>query len=245
MTQIIGTIANSVGDPLDGILAFSLPAVITTDTTNPDTIYTPKTKEFAIVGGAVAIEVPETETAETAYRIVFTEDQASAPLFDLFGIVPKVGPLNLANLFPTGITNRNLDTGALRVSRLIATDVNLSQLVKQPATASLFLSAETVERKLYLPRPFSGGVLLRSISVLALSGVDDWIFGLGVVNGSGAEEVLTSISEISVTQGGRTHIIKTYAESRTSSILGFFLSATPGVGAGQLTASLSISYTEL
>lgn len=245
MTQIIGIIANSTGDPLDGVLTFTLPAAITTDTTDPDTVFTTKTKPFPITAGVVNIEVPETETAETAYRITFTETGETVPLFDIFGIVPTIGPLNLASVFPTGITNRNRDTGALRVSRLIATNVTLSQLVKQPATATIHLDAETAEVKRYLPKPFEGGVLIRALSVLALSGVEDWNFDLGVVNSSGAEELLTVLAETSVTQSGRTRIFKDYSASRTSSILGFYIVATPGVGGGSLTAAMSISYTEI
>lgn len=243
-TKILGTIANSAGTPLDGVLSVFLPNIVTDDTTTPDTVYTTVAETFTITSGVVDIDLPETQTQETPYRFVFTETGEDNPLFSIDAIAPNVATVQFASLFPTGTTNRNLDTSALRVGRLIALDPVLSQLIKQPAIFSVTAAGITTTQTYFMPKPFSGGIIARSLTVLGISGYALWDFSLGVLNSSGNEEILTIGTTATVTQNGRRRIHQTYDISRASSVMGLFIRATPQSGAAALTGTFSAAYTE-
>ena len=245
MTNILGTIAGSTGDLLTGTLTVTLARAITTDSTDPDTLYTTKPKVFAIAAGEVDIDLPETETYQVTYNFTFLETDAEEPLFSINAIVPNVGTTQFATFFPTGITDRNLDTGALRVARLLGRDPSLSQLIKQPAIFSERVVLQETEFKAFVGKPFTGAVLVKTLTVLGISGYELWDFNLGILNSSGNEEVLTPATTSTVTENGRRRILRTYDVSRAASVMGLFMVATPQSGASDLTATISIAFTEV
>lgn len=245
MTNIVGTITNSAGTPVSGVLTAALTRTVIDDSTDPDTVRTIKPELFTITSGALDIELPESATYQTTYRFVFVEDGETDALFDFFKIVPNVGTVQFSSFLPTGISDRNLDTSAERVSRLLATDDTLSQLVKQPAVFSESINGETTAVKFYLPKPFDDAILIRSLTVLGISGYEDWDFDLGVLNSSGNEEVLGVSTTTTATENGRRRIHQRYDIYRAASVMGLYMEATPQAGAGSLTATLSVSYTEV
>ena len=245
MPNIVGTITNSTGTPLDGVLNVSLPAVVTDDSTTPDTVRTTVFEEFTITAGQVDIDLPETQTQEVPYRFTFLPTGANENLFSIDAIVENVATIQFASFFPTGITNRTLDTSALRVSRLIATDTNLSQLVKQPSVFNAVAEGITSEKTWYLPKPFEGAVRVRSLTTLGISGFEDWDYQLGLINSSGNDEILSVSTMNTNTENGRRRIHQAYDISRAASILGLFIRVTPQSGAGSLTATMIASYTEI
>lgn len=244
MTLLKGIIANSTGVPLTGTLAIALMDIATTDTTDPDTIYTTAPTTLAITNGVLNAELPATEEEGIPYKFVFTKTGELTPEFTVFAIMPALGPVNFASFLPTGITSRNLDVSAYRVGRIIAASSTLSQLIKQPAVFSNVLNSVAVETTLFMPKPFQGAIIARSLTVLGLSGYGDWSYKLGVLNSSGNEEVLGAIATETITQNGRRRIHQTYDISRAASVMGLFMRVTPIVSASPLTATVSISYTE-
>ena len=245
MTVLKGIITNSTGVPLDGTLVIKLPSTATTDSTEPDTIYTTVAQIITVTAGALNINVPETETQQIAYRFEFFQPLATEPLFSTDAIMPFAGPVNLASLLETGMTNRNLDTGAVRIARLIANDPTLSQLIKQPATFTTVLEGQTAAVTKFMPKPFEGAILARSLTILGISGYELWDFQLGVLNSSGNEEILNPASTSTVTQNGRRRVYQSYDISRAAAVLGLFVRAVPGANAASLTATMSIAYSEI
>jgi hypothetical protein len=247
MTNILGTIADSAGNPVAGTLTVSLPVAATSDTTVPDTVYTVQPVDFAIAAtlGNLDIDLPESQTYDLAYRFVFVSVDGET-LITLDAIVPNVGTVQFASFFPTGITNRNLDDGALRVARLLANDPTLSLLIKQPAVFSVELVGVPVGQiKRFMPKPFQGAMFAKSLTILGISGYENWTFQLGVLNSSGNEQLLTIDSTSTVTQNGRRRIFQNYEVSNAASVMGLYFIAAPQAGATDLTATLSISYSEL
>lgn len=241
MTNILGTITDSVGTPLDGTLKLSRALLSSTDVTSPDTIYTTEPKEYPITSGVLDIDVPESETQKVLFNFEFTKTGDTEPLFSINEIIPNVGTVEFSTFLPSGITTRNIDTGALSVARILANDDALSQLVKQPATHTVEIDGATSEQTFYLPKPFSDAVVVKTLAVFGISGYEDWEFSLGVINSSGNESELTTFTTSTVTQNGRRLIRQTYDESRAASIMGLYMRATP-TAATSLTATLSISY---
>jgi hypothetical protein len=245
MTNLVGTITNSTGTPLGGVLTVALPAIVTDDSTAPDTIYTTVPQTFTITAGELDIDLPETETTGTPYKFTFRPTGATDDLFSIHAIVPNVAVTEFAPFFPTGITDRTLDTSALRVGRILATDPVLSQLVKQPAIFSVQTDGLTGSKTYFVGKPFEGSILIRSLTILGISGYTNWAFSLGVINSSGNEETLTPVTTATVAQSGRRRIQQTYNISRAGSIMGLFVNAEALAGSTALNATLSISYTEL
>jgi hypothetical protein len=242
MTQILGTLDNPT---LSGSLVVELTTTMTSDVTDPDIIYTKVPRTFAIAGGVINITLPESETYQVPYKFTFTKTGDTEPLFSFYKIVPNVATVQFASFFPTGITARNLDTSALQVARLMATNPTLGQLIKQPAIFSASVSAITTAQTFFLPKPFEGAIMARTLTVLGLSGYANWSFQLGVLNSSGNEEVLTIESTSTNTQNGRRRIHQIYNISRAASVMGLFVRATPLAGSTSLSAILSASYTEV
>ncbi|MDZ7922518.1 MAG: hypothetical protein U5M23_00345 [Marinagarivorans sp.] len=247
MTQLIGRITNSTGTLLNGVFSAQLQAFNSTDTTTPDTLYTLNPGTFPVTAGALSAEIPSTEELQIAYKFSFVETGKTEPLFAINAIMPNAGPVNLPTLFPSGITNRNLDTGALRVAKVLGADPELSQLIKQPATFSVVadnLSAAT-PKTWYLPKPFTGAILTKTLTVLGLSGYDNWSFVAGVVNSAGNEADFTGGTTATTNGNGRRRILKTYNETRAASVMGLYIKAAPLAGAANLNATLSVSYLEI
>jgi hypothetical protein len=128
MTTIQGLITDSAGTLLDGRLDVLLDNYFGSDVSNPDTVLTRKKHEFVITGGAIAIDLLESESVRISYWFQFyprtntitPATYAVEPLLDFHAIVPiSAAPYEFASLLPTGITNDSLSTGAVRVARAI------------------------------------------------------------------------------------------------------------------------------
>lgn len=137
MTQIVGTLKDSAGNGITGKLIVVLAGSLIDDTTSPDTIYLPQAYTFAITAGVVNITLPQSETSRITYNFQFfkttTDGSLIEPaLINFNAIVPNVSPVEFATLFPTGLVNDVLDTGALRVARLIASTPALAQNIGGP-----------------------------------------------------------------------------------------------------------------
>ncbi|NEU81507.1 hypothetical protein [Nostoc sp. UIC 10630] len=137
MTQIVGTLKDSAGNPITGKLIVTLAGSLIDDSTSPDTIYLPQPYTFTITAGVVNITLPQTETSRITYNFQFfktdTDGELIEPaLLNFNAIVPNVSPVEWASLLPTGIVNDVLDTGALRVARLISTTPALAQSIGGP-----------------------------------------------------------------------------------------------------------------
>lgn len=244
MTNLLGTIRDSAGNPLNGTLTVKLAAPMIDDSTTPDSIYTIKAKDFSITSGSVNITIPESETSQISYNFKFLDSDGITHLnFD--AIVPNIGAYEFASLVPTGITNDVLDTGAYRVAKRILEDSELSALVKPNYSTSLALEAASSTRNLYIPKPFSDAVLIREMSVLAVVGYANWTFQLGVINSSGNEEILTPANTATQTIGGKRKITYSYNLQRASSIMGMFIRAIPGSPIEAITAGITVVYTNV
>ncbi|MBD2256639.1 hypothetical protein [Pseudanabaena sp. FACHB-2040] len=245
MTSILGIIADSAALPLSGTLAVSLPAPVIDDTTNPDSVYTTEPYSFTITNGVVNISLPATDIQQVAYHFVFTETGADSPLLDFYAIVPSTTPVQFGSLIPTGISSTNLDTSALRVAKLMGSDPQLGQLIKQPACVALQLEVQATQRTLFIPKPFAGAILVRGLSVFSTAGYQNWVFRLGVVNSSGNDEQLTPANTSTTTQNGRRRILQTYDITRAAGVMGLYIQAVPEAGATPITATLIASFTEV
>lgn len=244
MTNIVGKLSSSTGVGITGTLYVVLPGLLISDLTIPDTVYTPVEDSFTVTAGVVDIEVPESETYEVAYNFRFV-DSIGTELINIDAIVPNVGTVEFASLLPTGITNRNLDDGALRVARLLASNPTLSQRIKQPAIFSKTLDAVSAETKFYMPKPFPGALLAKSLTVLGISGYEAWDFYLGVVNSAGGESIFPVETVITTSGGGRQRLHMAYGISNAENIFGLFMVAAPQAGAGTLTATMSVAYSDI
>lgn len=132
MTQIVGTLKDSGGNPLSGKLIVTLTGTMIETSTTPDSIHLVEPREFTITNGVVDIELQESETKKITYTFQFYKLDAESeliepPLLRFNAIVPNVASVEFASLVPTGIVNDALDTGAIRVANVIANNPNLAQ----------------------------------------------------------------------------------------------------------------------
>ncbi|MFS0515156.1 hypothetical protein ACEYW6_10585 [Nostoc sp. UIC 10607] len=137
MSQIVGTLVDSASNPLTGKLVVVLAGSLIDDTTTPDTIYLPQSYTFDITAGALDIDLQESETSRITYNFQFfktdTEGELIEPaLINFDALVPNISPVQFASLVPTGLVNDVLDTGALRVARIISTTPALAQNIGGP-----------------------------------------------------------------------------------------------------------------
>ncbi|MEA5625326.1 hypothetical protein [Nostoc sp. UHCC 0251] len=137
MSQIVGTLLDSAGNPLTGKLVVVLAGNLIDDTTTPDTIYLPQSYTFDIVDGDLDIDLQESETSRITYNFQFfktdTEGEIIEPALIKFdALVPNVSPVQFAALTPTGLVNDVIDTGSLRVARIISTTPALAQSIGGP-----------------------------------------------------------------------------------------------------------------
>ncbi|MFN6486304.1 MULTISPECIES: hypothetical protein [unclassified Nostoc] len=137
MTQIVGTLKDSAGNGITGKLIVVLAGTLIDEATSPDTIYLPQSYTFSITAGAVDITLPQSETSRITYNFQFfktaTDGSLIEPaLINFNALVPNVSPVQFASLVPTGLVNDVLDTGALRVARLISSTPALAQSIGGP-----------------------------------------------------------------------------------------------------------------
>lgn len=137
MSQILGTLLDSAGFPLTGKLRVSLTGTLVNDIDTPDSINLTKPHLFDITNGVINIDLDESETSKVTYRFEFFEtdvdDNLIEPaLLDFYALVPNLSPIQFASLTPTGMVNDVLDTGALRVARIISSNPNLAANIGGP-----------------------------------------------------------------------------------------------------------------
>ncbi|BAY64993.1 hypothetical protein NIES22_50940 [Calothrix brevissima NIES-22] len=137
MSQILGTLLDSGGNPITGKLRVTLSGNLIEVSANPDSIYLTQPSVFTITNGVVDINLDESETKKITYRFEFFKADGEGnliepALLDFYALVPNSTPVQLANLVPTGMVNDVLDTGALRIAQLIASDTNLSANIGGP-----------------------------------------------------------------------------------------------------------------
>ncbi|UKO99352.1 hypothetical protein [Nostoc sp. UHCC 0870] len=137
MSQILGTLLDSAGFPLTGKLRVSLTGTLVNDIDTPDSINLTKPHLFDIEDGEIDIDLDESETSKVTYRFEFFEtdvdDNLIEPaLLDFYALVPNLSPIQFASLTPTGMVNDVLDTGALRVARIISANPNLAANIGGP-----------------------------------------------------------------------------------------------------------------
>lgn len=128
MTIVKGIIADSSGTPLSGNLIVTLAGAVFNKATTPNTVYIPEPKTFTITNGVVNINLPESETSKVSYKFEFfvtaggvTSTNQAAP-FPFNAVVPNIAEVELDDLAPTGMVSDVLDTGVLRIARLLASD---------------------------------------------------------------------------------------------------------------------------
>lgn len=148
MSQILGTLLDSGGNPLSGKLRVTLTGNVIEVSPNPDAIYIPEPSLITITNGVIDITLEETETKKVTYRFEFfkvdVDDNLIEPaLLDFYALVPNVSPVQFASLVPTGMVNDLLDTGALRIARIIADDPNLASSIGGPFPRGEWLAGST------------------------------------------------------------------------------------------------------
>lgn len=137
MSQILGTLLDSAGNPLTGKLRVSLTGTLVNTTPTPDAIHLAEPYLFTITSGAIDINLQESETSKVTYRFEFFRTDGGGELIepallDFYALVPNASPIQFASLTPTGMVNDVLDTGALRVATIIATNPNLASSIGGP-----------------------------------------------------------------------------------------------------------------
>ncbi|MEH1966765.1 hypothetical protein [Nostoc sp.] len=137
MTQIVGTLKDSAGNPITGKLIVVLAGTLIDESSNPDTIYLPQSYTFTITAGALDITLPQSETSRITYNFQFFKTNTDGSLIEpalinFNALVPNVSPVQFASLTPTGFVNDILDTGAIRIGRIISTTPALAQSIGGP-----------------------------------------------------------------------------------------------------------------
>ena len=245
MPTITALFTGSTGDPLAGNLFFTLLQAVTDSTTTPDTVRFPVVRVFAIAAdGVVNVSVPESQTFSVPYQIRFEPTVLGFSITEFAAIVPNVGSVEFSVLLPTGITNANLDTGALRVGSLMLSDPILAPLVKRSSTFVAEAIGQTVTRRWFIPKPFPTGALINRLVAFSLSGSANWTFTVGQTLSNGSDAILTVQSFTTNTQAGRIIRTQQYAVSTPASALAFYIEITPGVGSTALNASFALNFTE-
>ncbi|MEA5603720.1 hypothetical protein [Nostoc sp. UHCC 0252] len=137
MTQIVGTLKDSAGNSITGKLIVVLAGTLIDDSTTPDTVYLPQSYTFTITSGALDITLPQSETSRITYNFQFFKTDGVGEIIEpalikFDALVPNISPVQFASLVPTGLVNDVLDTGALRVARIISTTPALAQNIGGP-----------------------------------------------------------------------------------------------------------------
>lgn len=120
--NIIGTIVDSGGIPITGVLRVTLANSIANPDLTLNTLILPVTHEFPLINGVVDIDLAESETARASYTFeAYRFDEAElpdgavyedTPSWELTAIVPRsVLPVSINSLEQTGIRVSNGDSG--------------------------------------------------------------------------------------------------------------------------------------
>ncbi|MBW4421179.1 MAG: hypothetical protein KME13_18420 [Myxacorys californica WJT36-NPBG1] len=241
MTQILGTITDSALTPLSGTLEIKLNNPKVLDSTTPNSLMTVKSHIFNITSGVVNIELSVSE--EVSYHLKFTSDEVVYLEFD-FLIPADVSPIELSTLFPTGIVNDTLTTGALRVAKILTSIESFRQKVAPVYTLEMELSGNTISKFQRTAKPFAGRIKIKRLNVLILSGGIDWDFESGIIyQDNGLDTPLDTPTFTSFTVGGRTFINYDYDEEISDSALGLYTKAIAGTG--NITGTVTLTYQEL
>ena len=245
MTNLVGTIADSMGVVLNGTLEITLAGLMIDLTTVPDKISTGKTNIVTITSGVINISLQESASSGISYHFVF-KDTLGKIWMDFNAIVPDgLGiPVQLALLVPTGITNDTLDTGAIRVAILLTTDPRFINIVKPVYGCSVTLNLLTTTQSIYFSKPFGGGVQFRALTGFILSGVTNWAFDVGVIKADGTDEILVRPTPTIVTANGRSKVTQIYTDSRINTSMGLIIKATL-TGTGAISGNLTLSFLEV
>ena len=245
MANLIGLIANAAGTGLTGTLTATLTSNVIIDVT-PFSILTTRGAVFAITDGDVDITLPESATDGVPYRFVFTPSTPSDsdPLLDFLAIVPNVGTVELALLVPTGITQSSLDTGALRVAAVLASNAQTAQVLKQSILHGAELVGITATTTFYVGKPFDGTVFVRRAQLFALSGFADWTLVAGYVDSAGVDQTITVESTTTDTQSGRRLVTNLYALTVPNTAMALWVRLVAGAGALALTGKVSLAFIE-
>jgi hypothetical protein len=81
MTLITGTIKDSGGAALSGILRVTLDAPLVDGSTSPDSVLVPEMKEFTVTAGAVSIDLAQSQTSELSYRFEFLSQTSTTSYY--------------------------------------------------------------------------------------------------------------------------------------------------------------------
>ncbi|NJR37748.1 MAG: hypothetical protein HC781_01580 [Leptolyngbyaceae cyanobacterium CSU_1_4] len=81
MTQIVGTIEDSGGVGLTGILRVSLDSLMVDGSSTPDALLTGEPRDFAIANGVVNIDLVESQTKNLTYHIQFLTSTSSTSYY--------------------------------------------------------------------------------------------------------------------------------------------------------------------
>ena len=121
MTRIAGTIRDSAGNALSGVLTVTQQATVVSD----GSVITVKPKAINITDGVVDIDVPATELNRTVCRFVFTVD--GGVWLDWTAVVPfTTSTVSLGSLAQSSLTQDSLDTTVRRLAQLILSDSSLA-----------------------------------------------------------------------------------------------------------------------
>jgi len=86
-TNLLGTIADSMGQNLNGTLEITLAGLMIDLTTTPDKISTNRTSVVTITSGVVNINLQESASSGISYHFVF-KDTLAKIWMDFYAIVP-------------------------------------------------------------------------------------------------------------------------------------------------------------
>ena len=245
MTNLVGTIADSMNIPLNGTLEITLAGLMIDLTTVPDKISTGKTNIVTITSGVINISLQESASSGISYHFVF-KDTLGNVWMDFNAIVPDGlgSPVQLALLVPTGITNDTLDTGSIRVATLLTTDPRFVNIVKPVYECSVTLNLLAATQSIYFSKPFAGGILFRSLTGFIQSGISNWAFDVGVIKADGTDEILVRPTATILTAGGRSKVTQIYTDSRINSSMGLIIKATL-TGTGTVSGNLTLTFLEV
>lgn len=114
MALITGTLADSVGNVIDGTIEVSLSVVRPQDTTT----YLPILYSFPITAGVISIDVP---SSVEIYSWVIKDSQGEV-ITTFRASVPDEAALNFNSLLPTGFTTITIDTSLARIADFLVND---------------------------------------------------------------------------------------------------------------------------
>lgn len=245
LTNLVGTITDSIGTPLSGTLEITLAGLMIDLSTDPDKIFTGKTGIAIITNGVINISLQESASSGISYHFVF-KDSSSTVWMNFSAIVPDGlgNVIQFSNLVPTGITNDTLDTGAIRVATLLTKDPRFVNIVKPVYKCSILLDSLADTKTFYFAKPFSGGILFRSLNGFILSGYSNYTFDCGVVKADGIDEILIRPTTTVLTSSGRSKFSQIYTDSRIGTTMGLIIKVTK-TGTGTISGDVALTFLEV